>query len=526
MGGLVVSSPTHLCVCCPLSPGSVCLLGFPRQTCPLVGLDGGWGTWAVNFIITTMEPKQTPPKSIKAKPEKKRLRPQDSSDSESSDCSLPPLPTAAAAAAPPDPWPRFLLVKSRDQQNPVSKLSPFAIAKAIEGLAGEPKQVRKLRSGDLLVEVTRQSHSSNLLRSTSFAGVPVKVEAHTSLNTSKGTIRSRDLENCSEKEILENLSGQGVREVKRFTFRKNGQVMNSLTLLLTFSSPTLPKEVRAGYVQIKVEPYIPNPLRCYRCQEFGHHRDRCTRGARCGRCGGEHEDDSCQAALHCVNCKGSHPSFSRDCPRWQHEREIQRVKVEKGLSFPEARRLVEAGSSAPSGRTYAAVAKASSSVGIQKFINPDGCTCVCTCKCTCTCSCRASTTVQTASVEKSGSSVPKVSASSAPKDTTPAPTTTTPAPTTTTPAPKTTTPAPKTTTPAPKTTTPAPTTTTPAPKTTTPAPKTPASPKPTHSKDPPFRPAPSRKHRHRFNPLLQQQRQPDDDVESTPSHRSSVKKKH
>ena len=352
------------------------------------------------------------PKRKCSVPEKKRLRENTSSDSDSdlSDCSTP----LAASST----WPRFLLVKSLDPQSPVSKLSPFAIAKAIQGLAGEPKQVQKLRSGDLLVEVVKKAHSDNLLRSSSFAGVPVKVEAHTSLNTSKGIIKSKELVDCTEEELLSNLSAQGVKEVKRFTFRREGTVRPSYSILLTFSTPTLPEYITAAYLRVKVEPFIPSPLRCFRCQAFGHHRDRCNHSVRCGRCAAEHEGDNCQATPHCVNCGGSHPSFSRDCPQWQHEREIQRVRVTQRVSFPEARRLVNARAGTPSGRTYSSVvqAKQTVTVGCQTDLScltgpfPDAG------------SCSASTAVQTASErELAGPSASKKTPTPKPPPPRPAP---------------------------------------------------------------------------------------------------------
>ena len=44
----------------------------------------------------------------------------------------------------------------------------------------------------------------------------------------------------------------------------------------------------------------------------------------------------------CSNCNGPHASSAKDCPVWQMEKEIQRVRVEKRISFPEVRQLVEA----------------------------------------------------------------------------------------------------------------------------------------------------------------------------------------
>ena len=42
------------------------------------------------------------------------------------------------------------------------------------------------------------------------------------------------------------------------------------------------------------------------------------------------------------NFSGLHASSAQDCPVWKKEKAIQRVRVEKRISFPEARQLVEA----------------------------------------------------------------------------------------------------------------------------------------------------------------------------------------
>ena len=47
-------------------------------------------------------------------------------------------------------FPRFLLMMSGDEDKSLSRLSTFAIQKGIEGLVGEPKNIKRLRSGDLL----------------------------------------------------------------------------------------------------------------------------------------------------------------------------------------------------------------------------------------------------------------------------------------------------------------------------------------------------------------------------------------
>ena len=84
----------------------------------------------------------------------------------------------------------------------------------------------------------------------------------------------------------------------------------------------------------------------------------------CGQCAQpEHQDTGCTTKAKCANCNGNHPAFSKDCPRWITEKEIQRVRTEQKISSPEARKIVEGVNKQPS---YASVvAKQVVSVGCQ-----------------------------------------------------------------------------------------------------------------------------------------------------------------
>ena len=105
--------------------------------------------------------------------------------------------------------PRFLMIHGTDDDNPLSKLSSFAVHKGIEGIAGIPKDIKRLRSGDFLLEVNRESHANNLLKITHLVNIPVTVFHHKS---SKGVIRCRDLINTPDNEILENLTSEKVTD--------------------------------------------------------------------------------------------------------------------------------------------------------------------------------------------------------------------------------------------------------------------------------------------------------------------------
>src|SRR5277367_3633857 len=55
-------------------------------------------------------------------------------------------------------WPRYLITESTDLSNSLSNLSPFVVEKAMKGI-GEAKSVKKLRSGVLLIEATKEAQA-------------------------------------------------------------------------------------------------------------------------------------------------------------------------------------------------------------------------------------------------------------------------------------------------------------------------------------------------------------------------------
>ena len=93
-------------------------------------------------------------------------------------------------------------------------------------------------------------------------------------------------------------------------------------------------------IQAKVDVYVPNPLRCYQCQVYGHHENKCSRQALCINCGmPEHcASGQCQRPANCVNCSGDHPANYKECPQWEKEKKILKIKYEQNISFPEARK--------------------------------------------------------------------------------------------------------------------------------------------------------------------------------------------
>ncbi|GFS47899.1 RNA-directed DNA polymerase from mobile element jockey [Trichonephila clavipes] len=86
---------------------------------------------------------------------------------------------------------RFLLISLPN--NDMSNISPFAIHKTLIGIVGEPKSVKRLRSGDLLIETASALQTKFFLFSKSFLNNPVKVSPRKTLNSCRGVISEPDL---------------------------------------------------------------------------------------------------------------------------------------------------------------------------------------------------------------------------------------------------------------------------------------------------------------------------------------------
>ncbi|GFX06984.1 uncharacterized protein TNCV_1555871 [Trichonephila clavipes] len=171
----------------------------------------------------------------------------------------------------------------------MARKSPFVIHKAIIGIGGEPKSIKKLRSGDLLIETTSALQSKSFLLAKTFLDFPLTVNPHKSLNSCRGVISEPDLLSSSEAEILEGLSDQGVTQ----------------------------------------------------CQRFGHLLTSCRGQLTCSRCASVgHASTDCSLEPKCINCLQPHPSDPKLCPKWKIEKQIQEIKTTQNISYPEARKLI------------------------------------------------------------------------------------------------------------------------------------------------------------------------------------------
>lgn len=237
------------------------------------------------------------------------------------------------------PGPIYLMMSRTKSTETLSNVSPFLLKKAIDYTCnGEVEECKKLLSGSLLIKTKNNMQANKLTTLTALSdSIAVEVTEYKTLNQTKGVIYSNDLRGISESEITNELFNQNVREVKKIIKFVNQQPIETGLTILTFASSTLPTDIKIGYEKVNVRPYIPLPMKCNNCQQFGHIAKFCKNNKICFQCANEYhltsDKDECTNETNCVNCIHSkmentkHSSKDKKCPIFIKHKELQAIKT-------------------------------------------------------------------------------------------------------------------------------------------------------------------------------------------------------
>ena len=239
------------------------------------------------------------------------------------------------------------------QQTKLASLSPFRRKDGCDRY-GKVSRCDRLRDGSLEVEFVSSAEAEKALRAKTFSytercrGVkrevtlPGTVTPHRTKNFRQGVISCYELRDTSDEEIADGLSSSGVTYARRITTRRGGVTVPTDNVVLTFDANELPPAVA-------VVTYVPNPMRCFRCQRFGHTKTHCKNRPICAKCAStEHQESDCIASTpRCSNCVQAkrphvnHASYDRSCPSYTKEKEIVSIKATRKILFREASEIYD-----------------------------------------------------------------------------------------------------------------------------------------------------------------------------------------
>ena len=244
----------------------------------------------------------------------------------------------------------FLTIKYNDPEQPnvrMADLNPFLVDKKIKAVIGKKTRhkVSAMPSGLLLIEVDRNGIFERLKSTKKLDDIPVIIEEHKTLNTSKGIIHcdNKEVKEMTNEQLKDAMKDQNVTDVYRIKKRSNNDDDDSLentdSFIITFGTPNLPNEVRIGYINVEIRLYIPNPRRCFNCQRYGHGKNTCRHEPICAKCAqkGHEHDDCVSLIIQCSNCEQNHKASSKDCPMYKLEKQIIGHKYRSNVTFKEAR---------------------------------------------------------------------------------------------------------------------------------------------------------------------------------------------
>lgn len=225
---------------------------------------------------------------------------------------------------------------------------PFTIGTSVELAIGakEARSVKTTREGRgsrYLLRTNSKTIINKLQKLTELIdGTPIEIVPHPTLNTVQGIVYEPDSINTDEKMIEKHLIPQEVHTVRRIKKRVNGKLQNTPLLILSFHGTELPEYVYFGLLRIPVRTYYPSPLLCFNCGSYGHARKSCQQPGICLRCSQPlhvTEGEQCANTPNCFHCNEEHPIMSRECSKYKEEDKIIHLKIDRGISFGEARRL-------------------------------------------------------------------------------------------------------------------------------------------------------------------------------------------
>lgn len=207
---------------------------------------------------------------------------------------------------------------------------------------GQYERLEKSNRSTLLIETKSQQQTDKLMKLETVAGFKVKAAGNEKLNRVRGVVRSTAMTNTSEEDLLEELREQGVHSLRRHIVKKNGTEEPTNMYFVTFNLHTRPSHLNLVWERIRVDEYKEKPIRCNKCQRFGHVAKYCRRNLlTCARCSEDgHAFKECNNATKCIHCEGTHYASDKKCPKYLIECEILSTQINNKTSRMIAYRTV------------------------------------------------------------------------------------------------------------------------------------------------------------------------------------------
>ena len=166
-----------------------------------------------------------------------------------------------------------------------------------------------------------------------------------------GVISPVDLSMDLEKEFIPHLqlldsdkNSSHIIDVKRL----NRRGVDLELVKIVFEGKSLPRKISWNNLIFNVRPFIHEPVRCFKCQNFGHGANSCNNKIVCPFCQNPHTLAECPKKKNedfrpkCLHCKLEHLTGSRACEFFRQASIIENKRRKNEVSYEESRKLYSA----------------------------------------------------------------------------------------------------------------------------------------------------------------------------------------
>jgi len=220
----------------------------------------------------------------------------------------------------------------------LSKVNPMVLNRSIVDAVGPVEKVQLLSDSVKLVCTSTQV--GLLKQEKKLCGYTIKLKVSEIPPPSiKGIIHGvhSDIEE-TDFHGVENL----IKAERMTRFNKETNQRDRIgSVILQFSGNSIPSRIYLGFQSFTVQEFVPRPVRCYKCQRYGHVATNCRGSARCPKCGESHGYEECTTETpSCLHCGGNHSVAFKGCPKYKEAQQVQSYKFKNKVSFAEAVKAV------------------------------------------------------------------------------------------------------------------------------------------------------------------------------------------
>ena len=224
----------------------------------------------------------------------------------------------------------------------ITQVRPQIIRNAINTYFENINRIEKAGQS-LRIFCVNQLQKEKLLECTKIAGI--EVDCSEPRHLSYGLPKEKKIKKVisgvpQETEEEEIIGASGAVRCWRIKKKINGILTNTTAMVLEYESEEdIPERISIDYLFYRIRDYIPSPIRCYKCQRFGHTQNKCRNiSPVCAKCTGKHLSENCTISenLKCANCGDAHSAGYKGCIKYQEVRKTLKISTEEKISYRDA----------------------------------------------------------------------------------------------------------------------------------------------------------------------------------------------